>query len=441
MSADYTPVRRMLPASSIFLLTFFWSLCSIPGLAQPANLDQLEQLVFERNPELVTGMRNVQEIQQKYKSTQSLFPSQPVLRAEYGVGSIFNDPDRALVLGIEQEIDLYGKTGSLKNKGILDIAQARGELEAIRREIRSSLYSTLNNLSAAETQLVISDSLLESAQVLVRTAERRLREGDISPLEANAFAIEFSTAKINQLKKQSEVFSLKSEFVSRFNLTPPSNSAEMMRSKRYALPDTARLAPTIDSIPAVTVARIERDRLQFEKDLTTRDYLQNPSLGITFSKTRFQFDRDEIFGSPSIVNGIDYLRKDERELSFQLSFSLPFSIPYLWEAPRLATIPYDAQISFKQAAYEQTRRSASARLRGLLQSLAFLDSALVSAGQASQIATESYRGFERAYLAGQLSYSDFIANRKALAETLTNEVAIRKEFNDVRIEIESLIGK
>ncbi len=421
------------------LLAFFSCVIVLPTFAQ-TKLDDYDRMVLERDQKIVVGLRRVDEIIESYRSKNSLFPSLPRLDVGYEGGSLFNDPDYSLSFGIEQEIDLYGKTSDLKNKGLLDIEQTRAELEEARRDLRTVLHTNLNEVAATQLQLTLHDSLVESAQVLLNSAKRRYDEGDISILEYNAFRVDYSGSKITQLRKQSELAALQGEFLSRFGMPPPDNAPDLIATF-VILTDSSLLTSKVSDNPEVIIARIKRDKLKFERELTVREFIENPSFGVSFSKSRLQFSNDEIFGNPSIVNGIDYLRKDETELGLRLSFTLPFTVPFLWATPQLASIPFDAEIAAQEAIYEQKYRSILARARGLLASQSLMQSALEIAEQASRTATESYRGYERAYLAGELSYSDFLSNRKALVDALMNEIEIRKDFIQLQIEIEAILNK
>ena len=419
------------------MLSFLSLVLVVPAYSQ-LSLDEYDRAVFERDQAIEEGLRKVNALLDSYRSKHSLFSALPRFDVEYGTGAVFNDPDYSLSVGVEQEIDLYGKVSDLKNKGLLDIEQTRAELELSKRDLRTTLHTSLNDASTTQMQLSLHDSLVESARVLLNSAKRRYDEGDISILEYNAFEVEYTGSRITQLRKQSELSTLKSQFMARFGVIPPENSNDLLATLLLHT-DSAMVDSKIHANPEITIARIERDKLQFERDLAIREFKENPSIGVSFGKSRIQFSRDDIYGNKAILDGIEYLRKDETELGFKLNFTLPLTVPFLWSAPQLASIPFDAELAAKEAAYEQKVRSVIARVRGLLASQSFLRNAIEIAQRASRLATESYRGYERAYQAGELSYSDFLSQRKALVEALMNEIEVRKDFIQLQIEIEAIL--
>lgn len=432
----------------IMLLSVMFFSALLPGvtLAQTPHITETEFIsrVISQSSVFAETDKRLTELGSRVESVTSLFPSPLQIEGSYESAAPFNDPDGGFSIGISQELDLYGKKNLRYHSAAADLRRSVLEQQQSKREyLREARTSFLEAYILGERSR-ISDSLSLYSEKIASAAILRKEKGDISPFEYNSITLESlkerSLGQGVKAEHRSTLAAIRSRFgidLSSFTLEIDTLSTKFLSDRLAA----AALGALVDSLPEIQLHISQIEVLQYQRSLAAREQLSNPNLGLSYIHNTLAFDQSNIIGSPSVVQNISAIRKDESQFGIKLSFSLPFSVPLLWQSGEYQTLPYDGAIARQQGELARRRSSLLAEVKSAIIKTNFLDSAYTILRNAPAMIAENFRSLERGYNRGELSLTDFLVNKKSLTDILQHTLDTEKNYHQSRIQLSYLINK
>lgn len=301
------------------------------------------------------------------------------------------------LLSLERPVRWWGKAG-------LDADQAGASRVSARLAYADAIHETSRELLQlwVETQragmrLENAQANLVLAQELDRLAAARLRQGDISRLDANLAQAELQRAQAALDQSRA----VQAATVARLTRNYPG-----LTPGQILMPDAAWLQSRLQALPALpelrrlylernhqlNLARSETERLRLLAQRTDRDQWPDPTLGV--------YTAHERAGAERIIG---------------VSISVPLS-------GRLRQNHAMAAAADAQGAEERTRQlalSLEADIEARYNGLQYLAQAAISVGAAAQTQALAADKSRKAYALGEHTMTELIQNRRLAAEQAT----------------------
>ncbi len=430
----------------VLLLAFLAGLIPSLALAQSQTLTEEEftQIILKKGWSLSQAEQHLQVLRSQLQSTTSLFPTPLEFELGYETGSPFNDGDRVSRFDVSQQIDLFGKLTLEKQSALADIEQTELQIIQNKRDFLRNARIFFINAYILKEKVRYSDSALEFAARLQNNAKIRLEKGDISLFEENGVILEFLKEKSQHEILTGELASALISLSSRYDLVL--SSTTFLPTENFAGVSFLSINPEksneyIDSLPEMQLQLNGLKKLQITRDLLSKEKIPNPILGLSLTNTITEFGQKDFTGDPSIINGVSGIRKNDKSLGLKLNFALPFSIPLLWESKKFATLPVEGAIASKKSELVLLRVLLTSEIESAFKRIQSVDSALQILRSSMPALDQNYHALEKAYAAGQISFSDFLVNKKAITEMRQLQFDAEKRYHDLRIELLFLLNK
>jgi len=233
---------------------------------------------------------------------------------------ILPPPGEEPVLGISQEIEIFGQRGTR-------VAMARAGIEGAEASVANVMRQTIGQVDRAFYQLAsavqrskLSDEVLTLNSRLADIAGRQLREGEISRLDYNLAVVELGRARARTLATRREQLRAEIEVARLLGLPRGAPIRAIPDSVPRLLTDSGHVpgAPRLD-----TAAVLDLDALT-EHALRRRPDVRERTAALRQTRGQLSLARREALPNPVLGGIVERPAGESARLRPGIGFTLPF---------------------------------------------------------------------------------------------------------------------
>jgi outer membrane protein TolC len=178
-----------------------------PIQVTPAYINALKTEALQRNPLLAARTHQIRAAQLNAGSIP-LVPDPKLVAGGMAAERMMRQEDGDLILGVEQEIPVFGKAQAKRKVARTEIAVAEADAEADQVNIARDLAQALFGVALADAAVAISEEDKEWRETMLAIAEERYRFGRSSQVDVlrlqNERSIQGERVKNERNKRESE---------------------------------------------------------------------------------------------------------------------------------------------------------------------------------------------------------------------------------------------
>lgn len=416
---------------------------SLTFAQQRLILSQAIDEALQKNPSLQAKRLTLGLAEADQKRFGSFFLSSPEFEFESISDKRFaNQGEGGETYSLSQEVEVAGQPFLRRSIANKHLDQTNAEIKAFENDFVAELKTTFFRLVALQEKVKIGQGIVDLNKQLAEIAVRRYKAGDISELDYNLILVERDRSIAEQAALESQLQTIRTSF-NRF-LGVPSNQAT------EALADTSVAVETYTAEQLSTLAFVQRPdwkAILYEQSaasnnvtLSWLNLIPSPKISLSLFRTTSVFQQDNLFGSPAVTSGINYIKDTDRLLTFRVGLSVPLVFPFLFG---------QKQAEIQQAQVENNIVNANVQSKQLL-----IDAEVAAALNRFEKSREAMKLFQgilprldvninlltKGYQGGQLDLSTLLVQKDRIFRTKFSYVEALLEYNAALAELERAVG-
>lgn len=353
--------------------------------------------------------------------------SNPTLEFQSSTGGLTGSPDeKAVTIGINQELPLYGKTGLKREAAQRETDSFQRQLENAERLLKDDVSTLVLSFSLATKRLALAAKLVALNRDLVSIAGDRFKAGDIPELDVNIAKVELTRAESRLLEVEGERIPLRSKIASLTGLNE--NDIELSDTLFAPIPppvnqDLVKLA--LASRPDLMGLSRDRDKAETENRLSKIEAFPTVTAGI-FA----QWERGSVE-----VGGMSSTSRDT-----QMGFSLSMPIP-VFDRNRGGRSAAQARLVAADSRRLALERTIKAEVEAATSSLSSSNRiiSLLEQGIIPQL-TENLKLIQEAYRLGEVGILAMIDEQKKFFEVNEGYLSALHSSRVALIKLETAVA-
>lgn len=239
-------------------------------VATPAGLSAIVSSIINENPTIASAQARLRAAQARGEGA-GLWRYNPEIEYERE-----NTDVRTETVGVSQTLEWFSKPAARGRAADSRTESAALELASIRQRVIAEVLSGFSLVDQRREMVQLASKRTQSMTRFVELSERLLREGDISPSEAQAARVASAQAAMAEQFAIAELSRAEQEL------------AELTGTKSITWPRFGRALPEplnieevdVDRLPPVLAARFVRDAAEQEVKVAQWERVPDPSIGV-----------------------------------------------------------------------------------------------------------------------------------------------------------------
>jgi cobalt-zinc-cadmium efflux system outer membrane protein len=351
--------------------------------------------------------------------------SNPELRFSGRSDVVFqNEGERALGVDFEQRFPIAGRLGRAEDVARVDVALALAESREFERALIGEVQRSVYGLAALDEAIASRESVIRTAEQLVRAATRRRQAAEVSDADVNLLEIElarFEQEKRRLLLDRGIAVVRLNRLLHRAVDAPASVSADLA-SPAF---DRSQVGDVLTRRPDLLRTRLEVDRARAETRLARAETWEDWTLGVGYDRDRQVF-RDQPRVDPIGAKQDDFLG---------LSVNVPLP---LWNRNQGRVVATRAEERRAQARLASLERGAEAEVEIARRRVEELSR--VAREYEESLLPRAQRNvelLERGYRQGLVAITTLVQAEQQLADTVLRRVETLGELRQSEVDLET----
>ncbi|MEQ9146598.1 MAG: TolC family protein [Parvibaculaceae bacterium] len=236
----------------------------------PVALSAIVANILSENPSIASAQARLRAAQARAEGA-GLWRYNPEIEYERE-----NTDVRTETVGVSQTLEWFSKPGARGRAADSRTESAALELASIRQRVIAEVLSGFALVDQRREMVQLASKRTQSMTRFVELSERLLREGDISPSEAQAARVAATQAVMEEQIAVTELSSAEQDL------------AELVGTAPLAWPSFEKVLPEplnvdevdVDRLPSVLAARYSRDAAERDVTVAQWDRVPDPSIGL-----------------------------------------------------------------------------------------------------------------------------------------------------------------
>ncbi len=383
------------------------------------QLEMVLNTVLDVNPIIESRKHKVNSARHAVNNAGA-FPN-PELKVEVdefgGTGELSGTDAMTKTIGISQAFELGGKRGKR-------IFLAEQELQIAKLELKETKLNYISKASLAYLSVFIAQENLkleQEALVIVQKnfniVTKRIKSGDISPVQKNKAEVELVTAEIAVTRAKRKLNILRKELV---NLWGNKN------------PKFAKVANLkIDLHKKLIIDNLE-------KKLHTHPSVLKIQTLVAREKAVVKLNKANAWGNLKVSGGVSSHNENDEE-SYSLGISIPFPI---FNRNQDAVAVSESKLEEIKKIRVAELMNMQLKLTSMYDKLELARSELIMLNTQVIPATErSYQATLTAFEAGEENFIDVLDTQRTLLKTKKTRLNMESEVYELIIKLNNIVGK
>lgn len=217
-----THTRARLPRATA-ALALALALAASSAAAETYTLDQAIELAERTNPALQSAQAALRAAEGEKTESDAPLRNNPELSGEHRwrttpVPGLADEKVREWQLGIAQTFEIAGQQGYRRQAAEAALAEAKENVEAVRRRILAEVEQRFFKLLALQERLALEQRSLELIENAARLTQRRVAAGEDSRLAGNLARVEAERARNQIAMLEEQLIDARSELAATLQL-------------------------------------------------------------------------------------------------------------------------------------------------------------------------------------------------------------------------------
>lgn len=379
---------------------------------QSANAQTLREAVegaWALNPQIKALEARRNEFIARRQAAGAFFPAPPAIALSHVTDQLIQDKrQRASEIELSTPLWLPGEGTATEQVAQADLLRTDAQLAFARLTVAGEVRDAVYKFALAEREAELANRRVENARALASDVARRVRAGEVAPLERDQAQGELFAAEANARELQANLAAARTALLSLTGLRTPPQSFEEPLASEQDLARHPRLQAAEHSIEAAQAAL----RLV---GIATRD---SPEIGVVVGRNRDTFTTQ-----------------------YDTTIGLRLRVPFATEArnaPRRAAAL--AEVEAAQAEYAAAKREIGVEVATAQQELAAAEAERPLVDGRLQAARSALSRLQGSYNAGQIGLIEVLRARVAVFDAEVAQASNRLAVGQARARVNQALG-